>query len=266
MTLTNEQIAMLNEKLDLAKVKKPSGKFGPKGDYLEGWHVINELNRTFGSGGWSDEINLVKDSVTLEKDKDGNPQWQASYTCICTLTAAGVVKQDVGFGSGFAKFIGDAIEGATKEATTDALKRAARKFGNVFGLALYDKSRENVEEKMSPELTALLDELHQVTELDKCKPFLDSKKDIRAKLLEHESIAFNTAYTQHKATLKPKDDDPISDQQAAILQIRTLSETAKVAVADIFKKYSVMALNELTLDQANDCIDALKAKIEKESK
>jgi hypothetical protein len=39
----------------------------------------------------------------------------------------------------------DAVEGATKEAATDALKRAARTFGNVFGLALYDKSRANVQ-------------------------------------------------------------------------------------------------------------------------
>ena len=165
---------------------------------------------------------------------------------------------------------------ASKKATTDALTKLLSQLGfnaDVF-LGKYDDQKYVAELKkefaekieQGPELTALLVELRQVTDLEKCKPFLDSKKDIRAKLLEHESIAFNTAYTQHKATLKPKDDEPISDQQAAILQIRTLSETAKVPMADIFKKYSVMALNELTLDQANDCIDALKAKIEKESK
>ena len=163
---------------------------------------------------------------------------------------------------------------ATKKATTDALTKLLSQLGfnaDVF-LGKYDDQKYVAELKkefaekieQGPELTALLVELRQVTDLEKCKPFLDSKKDIRAKLLEHESIAFNTAYTQHKATLKPKDDEPISDQQAAILQIRTLSETAKVPMADIFKKYSVMALSELTLDQANDCIDALKVKIEKD--
>lgn len=144
MTLTPEQVAALQAPLDPKHVKKPSGNFGPKGDYIEGWHAINELNRVFGFDGWSYSIDLIRDDLREGKDGKGNPQWQAAYTCVCTLTVSGVTRQDVGFGSGFAKGIGDAIEGATKEAATDALKRAARTFGNVFGLALYDKTRENV--------------------------------------------------------------------------------------------------------------------------
>lgn len=145
MTLTPEQRGMLEAPLDPKHVKKPSGSYGPKGDYLEGWHVINELNRVFGFDGWSYTINLTRDSLVEGKDSNSKPQWQAAYTCICTLTVGGVTRQDVGFGSGFAKAIGDAVEGATKEAATDALKRAARTFGNIFGLALYDKSRANVQ-------------------------------------------------------------------------------------------------------------------------
>lgn len=143
--LTPEQIKALQAPLDPKHVKAPSGSFGPKGDYIEGWHAINELNRVFGFDGWSYTIELTRDALDLGEDSKGKPQWQAAYTCICTLTAAGVTRQDVGFGSGFAKMVGDAIEGATKEAATDALKRAARTFGNIFGLALYDKSRENVQ-------------------------------------------------------------------------------------------------------------------------
>lgn len=139
--MTPEQTKELQKPLDPANVKKPSGNFGPKGDYLEGWHVINELNRVFGFDGWSYTIDLSRDDLSHAEGKD---QWQAAYTCICTLTVGATTRQDVGFGSGFAKQIGDAIEGATKEAATDALKRAARTFGNVFGLALYDKSRANV--------------------------------------------------------------------------------------------------------------------------
>lgn len=123
-------------------VAAKAGGFGPKGDYLEGWHVINELNRVFGFDGWSYHIGLTRDALEKAEGKD---QWQAAYTCICTLTVGDVTRQDVGFGSGFAKSIGDAIEGATKEAATDALKRCARTFGNIFGLALYDKSRANVQ-------------------------------------------------------------------------------------------------------------------------
>lgn len=142
--LTADQKKALRAPLDPKHVVKPSGNFGPKGDYLEGWHVINELNRVFGFDGWSYTIDLSRDALTEGKDSRGNDQWQAAYTCICTLTVGDIVRQDVGFGSGYAKAVGDAIEGATKEAATDALKRAARTFGNVFGLALYDKSRANV--------------------------------------------------------------------------------------------------------------------------
>jgi DNA recombination protein Rad52 len=157
MTFTTEQMAMLEAKLDPKHVKKPSGKFGPKGDYLEAWHVINEMNRVFGFGGWSYTISLTQDALEQAENTRGEAQWQAAYTCDCTLsvrtTDGIVVRQDVGFGSGFAKQIGDAIEGATKEAATDSLKRAARTFGNVFGLALYDKARANVEAPPPPTIT-----------------------------------------------------------------------------------------------------------------
>jgi len=155
MTFTPEQIEALKAPLDPKHVKKPSGSFGPKGDYLEGWHVINEMNRVFGFDGWSYTIELSRDALEKGKDSRGNEQWQAAYTCVCTLTVRATTRQDVGFGSGFAKQIGDAIEGATKEAATDALKRCARTFGNIFGLALYDKSRANVQ---APAVESITDE------------------------------------------------------------------------------------------------------------
>lgn len=135
---------LLDAKLDPKHVIKPSGSFGPKGDYIPGWHAIAEANRIFGHGGWSYTIDLRQDDLREGKTSKGDLQWQAAYTCVCTVTVGDVVRQDVGFGSGFAKGIGDAIEGATKEAATDALKRCLRTFGSPFGLALYDKSRENV--------------------------------------------------------------------------------------------------------------------------
>lgn len=164
--LTDEQRTMLGSPLDPKHVKKPTGSFGPKGDYLEGWHVINELNRVFGFDGWSYTIELSRDSLVEGTDSKNVPQWQAAYTCVCTLRVGETMRQDVGFGSGFAKQVGDAIEGATKEAVTDALKRCARTFGNVFGLALYDKSRANVQAAPEPliddaqwaELVTLLDQ------------------------------------------------------------------------------------------------------------
>ncbi len=135
----------LQQKLDPKYVKKPEGDFGPKGDYIEGWHAIAEANECFGFGGWSYTItDMRQDSLAQAKNSRGEDQWQAAYTCIVRVTVGEAVREDVGFGSGFAKQVGDAIEGATKEAVTDALKRGLRTFGNRFGLALYDKSREGV--------------------------------------------------------------------------------------------------------------------------
>ena len=135
---------LLAQPLDPKHVHPPK-KFGPKGDYIEGWHAIAEANRIFGPFGWSEEIlNLEKASLTEGKDNNGKPQWQAAYTCLIRVKVGDVVREDVGFGSGFAKGLGDAVEGATKEAVTDALKRALRTFGNPFGLALYDKTKKDV--------------------------------------------------------------------------------------------------------------------------
>ena len=188
MKFTADQIRALEAPLDPKHVKKPSGSFGPKGDYLEGWHVINELNRVFGFDGWSYRIDLSRDAVEKGKDSKGNEQWQAAYTCVCTLTIGDITRQDVGFGSGFAKQVGDAIEGATKEAATDALKRCARTFGNIFGLALYDKSRANVHAPEPALITeAQRDELadmmtaYGINAADFCKVGkIASLKDLRA--------------------------------------------------------------------------------------
>jgi DNA repair and recombination protein RAD52 len=134
----------LEAKLDPATVRKPTGRYGPKGDYIEGWHAIAEANRIFGHGGWSYTITSLSKDALENVEKDGKTQWQAAYTCVVRVEVGDVVREDVGFGSGFAAQIGDAVEGATKEAVTDALKRALRTFGWPFGLALYDKSRDHV--------------------------------------------------------------------------------------------------------------------------
>lgn len=205
MTFSTEQIASLNAPLDSKVVKKPTGQFGPKGDYIEAWHAINEANRIFGFDGWSYRIALTKDSLVEGTTAKGDKQWQAAYTCVCTLTVGDTVREDVGFGSGFAKGIGDAIEGATKEAATDALKRCLRTFGNPFGLALYDKARANVVDvapEPSNQLRDLIAEMdnHQTT--GALKQWLDQKgKVARARLSEDEQINFNAAYTNYKAGL-----------------------------------------------------------------
>lgn len=140
MTFTPETIKLLETPLDPKNVKKADSSKGIYGDYIEGWHAINEANRIFGFGAWSYEIDL-KHLIT-EKNNNGN--FEATYSCIATVTVGDTKRQGVGHGSGFSKKEGAAHEGAAKEAETDGLKRALRSFGNQFGLALYDKTQANV--------------------------------------------------------------------------------------------------------------------------
>lgn len=130
---------------------QPAKQYGPKGDYLEGWFVIQEANRIFGWDGWS--YDLVALSCVSERErqlKSGKPGFAVTYTAQVRATVQGITRDDVGAGHGFDADCGLAHESAIKEAVTDALKRALRTFGNPFGLALYDKTRANVEDDTKP--------------------------------------------------------------------------------------------------------------------
>lgn len=144
----------LNKKLDPAAIKPaPQGKFG---DYVDGYHVISEANRIFGNGGWSYEITRLQEAHRTTVQTARGDQFRCSYLCTVKVTVGDTFKEGsaVGMGSGKPENMGDVIESAVKEAETDALKRALRTYGNTFGLALYDKSRENIGVEASEAETA----------------------------------------------------------------------------------------------------------------
>ncbi len=150
MSFNSDQIAELKKPLDPKHVKPPApGKYG---DYIQGWHVIDEANRIFGFDMWSREMVTMeetnRDLLTL-KDKSGADyqQWRVGYLARVRINACGVIREGTGFGSGQGKpeALSDVIESAAKEAETDAMKRALMTFGYPFGLALYDKSKANVQ-------------------------------------------------------------------------------------------------------------------------
>lgn len=140
-----EATSELRKKLDPSHVS-PAKKFGPKGEYIEGWHAIAEANRIFGFDGWS--YTVMSCSCVSERPRpigqDKKDGFGVTYTAQVRVIVDGVSREDVGAGHGYDLDCGLAHESAIKEAITDALKRALRTFGNPFGLALYDKSRENV--------------------------------------------------------------------------------------------------------------------------
>jgi hypothetical protein len=144
--LSEEQVDALQTKLDPANVRRREGKF----DYIEAHHAIREANRIFGPAGWvrdSGDMRCVFDGEYA--GKGGKTGYLVCYTCRVTVrvrTEEGWIASD---GWGYGESIGysspgQCHEGAIKEAESDAMKRALVKFGDPFGLALYDKEREYV--------------------------------------------------------------------------------------------------------------------------
>lgn len=115
--------------------------------YVEGWLVINIANKIFGFDGWSSKIKRFTREYMEMKDGKIN----VGFSCCCRVTLKdGTYKEDVGFGSADSQKIkGLAIEKAKKEASTDALKRALRQFGNALGNCCYDKEFQKNVHKQS---------------------------------------------------------------------------------------------------------------------
>lgn len=156
---TSEEINQLLKELDApiprSAVSTREGGGGKKLNYLTGFYVIDRLNKTLGQGNWSYEIKdlrLVREGTIKRYDTE---VFSCNY--VCSLTLYGAVGHtnfsfnDVGYGDGTDKVDpGKAHELAVKEAVTDALKRCARNLGMSLGLALYDKTQENVQDDRPP--------------------------------------------------------------------------------------------------------------------
>jgi len=135
----------LAKKLDPSTVKERT-QGGAKVSYIEGWHAIAEANRIFGHFDWTRETVDLRCVAERERkigasQKDG---WTVTYTARVRVTVDGITRDGCGAGHGIGTDLGECHESALKEAETDAMKRALMTFGNPFGLALYDKTRENV--------------------------------------------------------------------------------------------------------------------------
>lgn len=142
---TPEQRTELGKPLNRAHVKTRT-QAGRQLSYVEGWHAIAEANRVFGFDGWMRETIEIK--CVSEKDREigqrKEPGFGVSYVAKVRVTVGGVIREGIGAGHGIDRDLGQAHESAIKEAETDAMKRAMMTFGNIFGLALYDKDQEHV--------------------------------------------------------------------------------------------------------------------------
>ena len=105
--------------------------------YMSGEVVTRTLNELFGFGGWSME---VREKNREQCDKDPKGRYHVHYTATVRIihVATGSYREDVGANDSIDKSLGTAVAHAMKGAVTDAMKRAARHFGEKLGNSLYD--------------------------------------------------------------------------------------------------------------------------------
>jgi DNA recombination protein Rad52 len=149
MPFTDAQLRTLSGKLPEKHVRTREQR-GVTLSYIEGWHAIDEANRIFGFDGWDRE---TVSSECLWQDLRSSPKSCAYAVRVRIRVRAGdtvVIRDGSGVGHGIGPTVGEAHESALKEAETDATKRALTTFGNLFGLALYDKAQNGVRKSPKP--------------------------------------------------------------------------------------------------------------------
>lgn len=121
--------------------------------YVSGATVTRALNEAFGFAGWDLQIVSTEQTVCVQlggggggnstsnnNSKPGKQSWHVAYAAHVRLThrASGAVREDVGAGDSADPQLCTAVQHAQKASVTDALKRAARHFGDKLGNCLYD--------------------------------------------------------------------------------------------------------------------------------
>lgn len=135
-----------DKKIPRSAVKERQGL-----SYVDQHYVISRLNEVFGHDGWSfrkvsgEWVHFP--AHTGEKNRRGKDLYFAAYECTVEIEALGCVRQGSAVGHTTTTSYGECAHFTIGEAETDALKRAARLFGQTFGLALYDKDQKFVEDE-----------------------------------------------------------------------------------------------------------------------
>lgn len=134
---TTEQEEMLKQPIKADQIKERKGFGGTMLKYIKGDTAIDSANRIFGFGQWGYRI-INREHCVVEDDKKGKIEY---YTCDIELSVVGAAFTFPGDGMGIvtSPFTIEMHEKARKEATTDALKRALRHYGDQFGLSLYNE-------------------------------------------------------------------------------------------------------------------------------
>lgn len=145
--LPDDAVEALSSPLDPNRVRKRAGRGSVQYEYLAGHDVKRRANEIFGFGNWGYTVVELREIAAVEvANSNGREGWHVGYSATVEVTVRGCYPfSDVGYGDGVeygAAARVQACELATKEAVTDAMKRALTAWGDQFGLILYAKVDE----------------------------------------------------------------------------------------------------------------------------
>ncbi|CCC10828.1 hypothetical protein SMACR_07845 [Sordaria macrospora] len=172
---TAQEIATLQSRLEKQLgpeyLSSRAGPSGQKVHYISSEKCIQLANEVFGFNGWSSSIQNIQVDFVDEHPQTLKINMGISVIMRVTLRD-GTFHEDLGYGHiENCKGKAAAFEKAKKEATTDALKRALRQFGNVLGNCIYDKQYLAKVTKMKVEPTKFMaDNLHRHSDFAKKEP------------------------------------------------------------------------------------------------
>nr|Q9HGI2.1 RecName: Full=DNA repair and recombination protein mus-11; AltName: Full=Mutagen-sensitive protein 11; AltName: Full=RAD52 homolog [Neurospora crassa OR74A]BAB13343.1 MUS11 [Neurospora crassa]CAC28736.1 Double Strand Break repair protein mus-11 [Neurospora crassa] len=172
---TAQEIATLQSRLEKQLgpeyLSSRAGPSGQKVHYISSEKCIQLANEVFGFNGWSSSIQNIQVDFVDEHPQTLKINMGISVIMRVTLRD-GTYHEDLGYGHiENCKGKAAAFEKAKKEATTDALKRALRQFGNVLGNCIYDKQYLAKVTKMKVEPTKFAeDNLHRHSDFVKKEP------------------------------------------------------------------------------------------------
>lgn len=177
--------------------------------YLSGDSVTRTLNDIFGFDGWCLEVKETKREA-CEKDQKG--RYNVSYTSTVRLThrISGAFKEDCGAGDAIDRSLGTAVSNALKGSVTDAMKRAARHFGDKLGNSLYESKFS-----MNNAPRTLTDALNQY-DIDRAKTKFGFKKDQKPMIANKSSTSSSSTLSKGASP-----SNSISQTKSAVMKTST---------------------------------------------
>lgn len=235
--------------------------------YMSGAAVTRLLNEGFGYNGW--HLHIVQTEQTVCVQQEGKQQqqkynnnnssnsskssnnntsasssntnnnhsnssggpWLVAYSSQVRIThrESGTIKEDVGAGDAVDKHLPTAISHALKASITDALKRAARHFGDKLGNALYYTGSGTTAFTLNKAPTTLMEALersHQEQQVRLVGPAAAAAKAIREAGAGNKS---DTGSSTTKPTLKVPPPPPLLPTTKASTTSATAEMSARAA-------------------------------------